>query len=122
MFGGVIQSTIGALTSHSLRGGMRSLHNTSLGSTNLRALTAGTGTGTMDIRALLEAGDEYGSSVSISGDTAGIGSPYDDTTGSDSGAVYVIKWSGVDLITQAKLLASDGSEDDSSVFLSLVIL
>jgi hypothetical protein len=76
----------------------------------------------MDIRALLEAGDEYGSSVSISGDTAGIGSPYDDTTGSDSGAVYVIKWSGVDLITQAKLLASDGSEDDSSVFLSLVIL
>uniref|UniRef100_UPI004055E377 FG-GAP repeat protein n=1 Tax=Candidatus Electronema sp. TaxID=2698783 RepID=UPI004055E377 len=68
------------------------------------------------------AGDEFGASVAVSGDTAVIGAYHDDDKGSASGSAYVFvraadgTWS-----QQAKLTADDGAIDDmfgSSVSLS----
>ena len=58
------------------------------------------------------AGDRFGSSVSISGDYALIGSFLDDDNGTNSGATYVFHRSGNNWMEQAKLLASDGDESD----------
>lgn len=57
------------------------------------------------------AGDAFGSSVSISGDTIVVGAPGDDDNGSDSGSAYVFgkPVTGWTSMTQtAKLTASDG--------------
>ena len=35
-----------------------------------------------------EAGDEFGSSVALSGDTVVVGAPFDDDAGADSGSAY----------------------------------
>ena len=52
--------------------------------------------------------DQFGYSVSVSGDTAIIGSPFDDDSGSGSGSAYVFTHDGSGSWTQqAKLLASD---------------
>ena len=54
--------------------------------------------------------DTFGDSVAISGDTALIGAPFNDDKGTSAGAAYVF-----DLTTgqqTAKLLASDGEEND----------
>ena len=61
--------------------------------------------------------DFFGTSVSISGDYAVVGAPYDDDNGSNSGSAYIFHrietlpgtfiWSQV-----AKLVAPDGSADD----------
>ncbi len=56
--------------------------------------------------------DEFGSSVSLSGDTAVIGSHWSDDPVSHAGAAYVFVRSGTSWTEQAKLLASDGSYDD----------
>ena len=59
------------------------------------------------------AGDLFGDSVSVSGDTAVIGAYFDDDKGTDSGSAYVFvraadgTWS-----QQAKLTAADGAADD----------
>jgi len=53
--------------------------------------------------------DEFGSSVSIHGDTCIVGSPADDDNGPDSGSVYVFRYSEPNWVEQAKLTASDGS-------------
>jgi len=57
------------------------------------------------------AGDYFGGSVSISGDTAVIGAYLDDDNGSWSGSAYVFRcydgW-----VQEAKLLPSDGAADD----------
>jgi len=61
-----------------------------------------------------EAGDFFGSSVAISGDTAVIGAPLDDGSSLDAGAAYVF-----DVTTGqevAKLLASDGEGGDEFGF------
>ena len=59
------------------------------------------------------AGDKFGSSVSISGGIAIIGSPYDDDNGDSSGSAYVfIRNSNGNWNQQAKLLANDGSSLD----------
>ena len=62
-----------------------------------------------------ESGDLFGWSVSVSGNYAVAGAPYEDTGGADSGAVYVFfrneggenNWGQV-----AKLTASDAADDD----------
>jgi Ca2+-binding RTX toxin-like protein len=58
-------------------------------------------------------GDEFGLSVSISGDRAMVGSPsYDDTAG-NQGAVYFYAWNGSQWLEQEKLIANDASSGDS---------
>jgi hypothetical protein len=56
--------------------------------------------------------DQFGESVSLSGDTALIGAPFDDVNGSDSGSAYVFTRTGNVWTQQAKLLPSDGAGMD----------
>lgn len=58
-------------------------------------------------------GDNFGWSVSLSGETAVIGAIGEDATTSNSGAAYVFVGSGGAWAEQAKLAASDGSPGDS---------
>ncbi len=58
------------------------------------------------------AGDRFGGSVAVSGDTALIGASRDDDNGEDSGAVYVFRYNGSSWVQEAKLLASDGAAGD----------
>jgi hypothetical protein len=67
------------------------------------------------------AGDYFGNSISLSGDTALIGAPTDDDKGTNSGSAYVFTRSGTTWTQQQKLLASDGAAGDQfgyPVFLS----
>ncbi len=57
--------------------------------------------------------DEFGISVSISGDYAVVGADYDDDNGNRSGSAYVFKRSGASWAQEAKILPSDGAKDDS---------
>ncbi|MCH7566943.1 MAG: choice-of-anchor D domain-containing protein, partial [Nitrospirae bacterium] len=56
--------------------------------------------------------DNFGSSVSISGDYAVVGAMGDDDNGTDAGSAYVFKRTGTSWAQEAKLLASDGAADD----------
>jgi hypothetical protein len=57
--------------------------------------------------------DEFGNSVSISGDTALIGAWWDDDNGDYSGSAYVfVRW-GSTWVQQAKLHSSDNAEGDN---------
>jgi len=56
--------------------------------------------------------DDFGDSVSLSGDTAVIGARGDDDLGTDSGSAYVFVRSGTTWSQQAKLTASDGAYSD----------
>ncbi len=58
------------------------------------------------------AGDKFGRSVSISGNTAVIGSYTDDDNGNDSGSAYVFTRSGTTWTQQVKLVPADGAADD----------
>jgi hypothetical protein len=58
------------------------------------------------------ADDQFGDSVSISGDTAIIGARADDDNGDASGSAYIFIRNGTVWTEQAKLLASDGAADD----------
>ncbi len=58
------------------------------------------------------AGDEFGRSVSISGDTAIVGAHWDDDNGSDSGSAYVFHFDGSQWIQQQKLTANDATSGD----------
>jgi len=59
------------------------------------------------------ANDQFGTSVGISGDTAVVGVPNDDTAaGSDTGSAYVFVRSGIVWTRQAKLTASDARVAD----------
>ena len=64
------------------------------------------------IAAGLGAGDIFGVTVSLSGDSAMIGSIYDDDLGVNSGAAYVFDRSGGVWANSAKLVASDGGATD----------
>lgn len=60
-------------------------------------------------------GDNFGGSVSISGDTVVAGASFDDDSGGSSGSAYLFRkpmtgWA--DMNESAKLTASDGTEDD----------
>jgi parallel beta-helix repeat protein len=58
------------------------------------------------------AGDEFGKTVSISGDFAIVGCPFHDDGVSDSGAAYVYKREDTGWVEQAKLTASDRAAGD----------
>ena len=59
------------------------------------------------------AGDLFGFSVTIGGDTVVVGAPLDDTgAGSDAGSAYVFVRSGTSWSQQAKLTASDAAAGD----------
>ncbi|MDF1592338.1 MAG: hypothetical protein P1P89_12555 [Desulfobacterales bacterium] len=60
----------------------------------------------------LAAGDVFGQSAAISGDTAIIGAPHDDDGGYYSGSAYIYKRIGDAFIQQAKLTAADASAYD----------
>jgi|GEM_PF-4207713 len=55
------------------------------------------------------AGDTFGYAVSLIGDIALIGAPYDDDGGADSGSTYLFTRSGTTWSQKQKLLASDDS-------------
>ncbi len=58
------------------------------------------------------AGDNFGSSVAISGDTVIVGAQWDDDNGDGSGSAYVFVLNGTTWNQQAKLTASDGAPED----------
>ena len=58
------------------------------------------------------AGDNFGGSVSISGDYAIVGAPGDDDNGHLSGSAYICKRDGTTWNQQAKIVASDGAVHD----------
>ena len=62
------------------------------------------------------ANDEFGFSVSISGDAVIVGARFDDGFGVNSGAAYVYRRVGAAWVEEAKLLASDGAANDEFGF------
>lgn len=62
------------------------------------------------------AGDGFGASVSISGETIVVGAPGDDEKGKDSGAAYVFVRSGNSWPQEAKIIAEDGAAGDAFGF------
>ncbi len=58
------------------------------------------------------AGNQFGNSVSISGDYLIVGAWYDDDNGIYSGSAYLFKRNGGDWIEEQKLTASDGTSND----------
>ena len=58
------------------------------------------------------AAELFGYSVAISGDTAAIGAFHDNDNGDDSGSAYIFRFNGSSWVQEAKLLASDGADDD----------
>jgi FG-GAP repeat protein len=59
------------------------------------------------------AGDDFGGSVAIDGDTAVVGARLNDDAGDSSGSAYVFVRSGTTWTEQQKLTASDAAERDS---------
>ncbi|MCA9667161.1 MAG: hypothetical protein KC503_16295 [Myxococcales bacterium] len=55
----------------------------------------------------------FGEAIALSGDTAVIGSPGDDSKGTDAGAAYVFVRGASGWVEQAKLVASDGAAGDA---------
>ncbi|MCG6915507.1 T9SS type A sorting domain-containing protein [bacterium BMS3Abin03] len=63
---------------------------------------------------------DFGLSVSMDNDYLVVGAPDEETNDNHSGCAYIFKRDGINWTEQAKLLASDGSEDDKmgwSVFI-----
>lgn len=58
------------------------------------------------------AGDRFGYSVSVSGDTAIVGAVYDDFKGTQSGSAYVFRYDGSTWVEETRLTAHDGSAGD----------
>ncbi len=56
--------------------------------------------------------DQFGFSISLSGDTVVVGSPFDDDMGTDSGSAYVFRFNGTSWTQEAKLTAADGATGD----------
>ncbi len=56
--------------------------------------------------------DYFGVSVSLSGDTALVGTRFDDDNGLDSGSAYMFNRSGTTWTQQEKLVAGDGATND----------
>ena len=56
--------------------------------------------------------DDFGYSVSISGDYAIVGAVGDDDNGFNSGSAYIFNWDGIGWSQQAKLVTADGAAED----------
>jgi hypothetical protein len=63
-----------------------------------------------------EANDNFGRSVSVSGDVVLIGADMDDDMGNQSGSAWVFRYNGMSWVEEAKLLASDGETEDNFGF------
>ena len=59
------------------------------------------------------AGDQFGWSVAIDGNTAIIGARFDDDDGKSSGSAYIFVWNGEAWMQQSKLTANDGAASDN---------
>ena len=59
-----------------------------------------------------EAGDNFGLSVSLDGETAVVGASREDSNGGNAGAAYVFRRTGAMWTEESKLLASDGVQGD----------
>jgi hypothetical protein len=57
-------------------------------------------------------GEQFGDSVSVSGDVAVVGANRDDDNGSSSGSAYVFRWNGTTWAEEQKLLPADGATGD----------
>ncbi len=64
----------------------------------------------------IQANDQFGSSVSIEGDTVVIGGDREDTGGSNAGAAYVFTRSGTTWTEAKKIVASDAQAEDLLAF------
>ncbi|HAS43743.1 MAG TPA: hypothetical protein DCS93_24895 [Microscillaceae bacterium] len=60
-----------------------------------------------------QSSDEFGRSVSISGNYAIVGAFKEDTGGYGAGAAYIYNYNGTNWVQEAKILASDAEEDDT---------
>lgn len=60
-----------------------------------------------------EISDDFGISVSISGERVLIGADGDDDMGPEAGAAYIFRWNGASWVQEAKLTAGDGDGEDS---------
>jgi len=58
------------------------------------------------------AGDAFGQSIALFGDTVVIGAPHDDDKGNDAGSVYVFTRTGTTWSQQVKLTAADAAAGD----------
>ncbi len=58
------------------------------------------------------AGDGFGSSVAISGNTIVVGAFTNDNAGMDAGSVYVFIWNGLEWIEEAELIPIDAVSED----------
>ena len=56
--------------------------------------------------------DQFGFSVSMSGNVVVVGAPFDDDAGLDSGSAYVYRWNGANWVQEAKLTPNDGAAGD----------
>ena len=56
--------------------------------------------------------DRFGTSVSVSGTTALVGSPFDDVSGNDSGSVYMYERTALGWAQTDRLTPNDGAADD----------
>ena len=56
--------------------------------------------------------DNFGNGVAVSGDCILVGGRGNDDNRTDSGSAYVFRYDGASWVEEAKLLASDGAEDD----------
>ena len=59
-----------------------------------------------------QAGDKFGSAASVYGDRLVVGSYLEDTTGTDTGKVYIYDWNGSIYVEIGQLTASDASQGD----------
>ncbi|MEO0508580.1 MAG: FG-GAP repeat protein [Verrucomicrobiota bacterium] len=62
------------------------------------------------------AGDRFGSSVSVSGDTAMIGAPRDDDGHNNAGSAYILIRDGTSWSQDEKFISGDNAEDDQFGF------
>lgn len=60
--------------------------------------------------------DQFGISVAVSGDLIAVGAQWDDDKGTDSGSVYLYRYSGTSWTLEAKLTATDGQAVDQFGF------
>ena len=60
----------------------------------------------------IAAGDHFGSSVSVSGNTIVVGADHHDAAGDNAGAAYVFQFDGTQWTQQVKLLPADLGPDD----------
>jgi hypothetical protein len=59
-----------------------------------------------------QAGDLFGTSVSLSGQTCAVGAEFDADNGDGSGSVYIFQLADSNSVQQTKLLPSDGAAED----------